>query len=129
MSNTELKEERMKILELVSKGVINASEAEKLLGALGGTDGPEMFDVPKAKKNQFRMLKVYVDSVDGDTVRIQIPIEFAKLLKTNKKFMKLDNEDIDLDVDMLLQMINSGAIGELVNINSADGDTVRIVVE
>ncbi len=129
MSDNELREERMKILELVSKGVITAAEAEKLLAALNGPEIQEVIDIPKAKKNQFRMLKVYVDSADGDTVRIQIPIEFAKLLKTNKKFMKIDNEEFDIDVDMLLQMINSGAIGELVNVNSADGDTVRIVVE
>jgi hypothetical protein len=57
-----------------------------------------------------------------------LPIEFAKLLKS-KKFNIDSLDDIDLDVDTLIEMINSGAIGELVNIKSADGDIVKIVVE
>ena len=130
MSNQELKEERMKILEMLSKGTISADEAEKLLAALAGgetTKGPEII-LPAKKKNQFRMLKVLVDSADGDKVKIELPIEFAKLLK-NKKFMKIDSDDFDIDVDELIQMINTGAVGEIVNVESADGDIVKVIVE
>ncbi|QWC00088.1 hypothetical protein KHQ88_00545 [Mycoplasmatota bacterium] len=126
MKSSELKEERMKILELLSKKVINAEEAEKLLSSLGveEEDGPSFIE----KKNQFRMLKIIVNSADGDDVNIQIPIEFAKLLKSNK-FGNINTGDIDLDVDELIEMIQAGASGELVNIKSADGDIVKIVVE
>jgi len=79
------------------------------------------------KKAPFRMLKIHIDSNDGDKVRVQIPIEFAKLLKTGKFNVNL--KQADLDIDQLLEMINSGASGELVNITSSDGDIVRIVVE
>jgi len=128
MGKTELKEERMKILELLSKGVISADEAEKLLAALGaGNEEPEVILQPK-KKDQFKMLKVIVDSSDGDKVRIELPIEFAKLLK-NKKLTHIDDTDLDIDVDSLIQMINAGVVGEIVNIKSADGDEVRIIVE
>lgn len=130
MGKNELKEERMKILELLTKGVISPDDAEKLLSALGtAQDQPTDF-APVQKKNQFRMLKVYVDSADGDQVRIELPIEFAKLLKSKKlNIGSVDLDDMDIDVDMLIQMINSGAIGEIVNIKSADGDIVRITVE
>jgi len=128
MGKTELKEERMKILELLSKGVITSEEAEKLLAALGaGTEEPEVILQPK-KKDQFKMLKVLVDSSDGDKVRIELPIEFAKLLK-NKKLTHIDDTDLDIDIDSLIQMINAGVVGEIVNIKSADGDEVRIIVE
>lgn len=128
MANQDLKQERMKILELLSKNVINADQAEKLLAALSTNN--EVEDNLKVidKKNQFRMLKIYVDSSDGDQVRIQLPIEFAKLLKS-KKIMKIDTDDFDLDVDELIGMINSGVVGEIVNIKSDDGDIVKIVVE
>jgi hypothetical protein len=131
MAKDNLKEERMKILELLTKGLITPADAEKLLTALGdkqsGTDEDSIQVIP-AKKAPFRMLRIYVDSKDGDKVRIQVPIEFAKLLKTGK--FNIDAiEDFDIDIDMLLQMINSGVIGELVNVESADGDTVKIVVE
>jgi hypothetical protein len=121
----ETKSERMKILELLSKKVISAEEAEKLLSALN-EDNNQVQRVEK--KSQFRMLKILVDSADGDNVNIQIPIEFAKLLKT-KKFMNLNSNDFDLDIDELIDMIQTGAHGELVNITSADGDKVKIVVE
>jgi len=127
MAKNDLKEERMKILELLTKGLITADDAEKLLSALGNNEA-EIISEVATKKNQFRMLKINVDSEDGDQVRIQLPIEFAKLLKS-KKFNIDSLEDIDLDVDALIEMINSGAIGELVNIKSADGDIVKIVVE
>lgn len=126
MSNNEMKAERLKILDLLAKNVINAEQAEKLLAAL---QKPEEENVSfQPKKNQFRMLKIYVDSADGDEVRVELPIEFAKLLKS-KRIMKVDTDDFDLDIDELISMINSGVVGEIVNVKSADGDIVKIVVE
>lgn len=127
MAKNDLKEERMKILELLTKGLITADDAEKLLAAIGETP-EEKTDVVFAKKNQFRMLKVLVNSADGDEIKIELPIEFAKLLKS-KKFNIDAIDDMDIDVDMLIEMINSGVIGEIVNVKSADGDIVRVVVE
>jgi len=127
MAKNELKEERMKILDLLAKGIITPDDAEKLLSAMGDNSEPQIID-PPSKKAPFRMLKIYVDSADGDLVKIELPIEFAKLLKSSKfNIEKLD--DMDIDMDALIGMINSGAIGELVNISSADGDKVKIIVE
>jgi hypothetical protein len=129
MGKNDLREERMKILELLSKNVINAEQAEKLLDAISKGEEAEVVETNLvSKKNQFRMLRILVDSADGDEVKIEIPIEFAKLLK-NKKMMKIDTEDFDIDVDELINMINSGVVGEIVNVKSADGDIVKIIVE
>jgi hypothetical protein len=132
MSKDQLKEERMKILDLLAKGIIKADEAEKLLAALA-IEVPEAPAVPsfpgfgEGKKAPFRMLKIFVDSADGDVIKIQIPVEFAKLLKTGKFNVNL--EDADIDIDALIQMISQGVMGEIVNVESKDGDVVRIVVE
>ncbi len=128
MGKKEFKEERMKILELLSKGVISADEAEKLLSAMGQSNDEPKAANPVMKKDQFKLLKVYVDSADGDEIRVELPIEFAKLLKSGS-IKQLDKEGLDIDIDMLIQMINSGVVGELVNIKSADGDIVRVTVE
>ncbi len=128
MAKDPMKEERMKILELLTKGSITAEQAENLLSAIGESEEKEPEIIVPQKKGQFRMLKIKVDSADGDEVRIELPIEFAKLLKS-KKFNLDALGDVDLDVDMLIEMVNSGAIGEIVNVKSADGDIVKIVIE
>ena len=128
MAKDHLKSERMKILELVSKGVISVEDAEKLLNAMGDQDTIQNETVISTKKAPFRMLKILVDSNDGDQVRVELPIEFAKLLKS-KRFNMGSLNDTDIDVDTLIEMINTGAVGEIVNIKSSDGDVVKIVVE
>lgn len=81
------------------------------------------------KKN--RSLKILVDSQDGDKVRINLPLKVGKLVlskgsKLSGKWTEaLDEEDLD----MVMDMIDQGHIGEIVNVSSADGDTVIIKVE
>jgi hypothetical protein len=77
------------------------------------------------------MFKIKVLSADGDKVNVQIPLEFAKVaLKSGKGFMKIDQlEGMDLDIDMILEMIDSGSLGKIVDIESADGDIVEIIIE
>lgn len=128
MSKDDLKQERMKILDLLTKGVITPEDAERLLSAMGDRKEPVVQELINTKKAPFRMLKILIDSADGDVVKVEIPIEFAKLLKSGKfNVDKLD--EMDIDMDTLIQMINSGAIGEIVNITSADGDKIKIIVE
>lgn len=127
MSKDQLKEERMKILELLSNGVISTEEAEKLLVAMSGNEENFTNEVVTQKKAPFRMLKIFVDSNDGDKVRMQIPVEFSKLLKSAK--FKSTIGSTDIDIDAIVEMISQGMDGEIVNVESSDGDIVRIVVE
>lgn len=129
MSKDNLKEERLKVLDLLSKGIISADEAEKLLSAMDKSEEGLKAEavLVDQKKAPFRMLKILVDSEDGDKVRVQIPVEFAKLLKTGKFNVNLSDNDIDIDA--LLDMINTGVVGEIVSVDSADGDKIRIIVE
>ncbi|MFA5470455.1 MAG: hypothetical protein WCZ00_00085 [Acholeplasmataceae bacterium] len=127
MSKDQLKEERMKILELLSNGVISTEEAEKLLVAMSGNEENFTKEVVTQKKAPFRMLKIFVDSNDGDKVRMQIPVEFSKLLKSAK--FKSTIGSTDIDIDAIVEMISQGIDGEIVNVESGDGDIVRIVVE
>lgn len=126
MSKDHLKEERIKILDMLSSGTINAKEAEELLSALEGKEEVNATFIEK-KKGPFKLLKILVNSEDGDKVDVKIPVEFAKLLK-NKKF-QANFGDADIDVDAIIDMVTQGLEGEIVNIESGDGDTVKIIVE
>lgn len=125
MSKDQLKEERMKILDMLKEGTIGAAEAEALLSSLGHDEVTAT--VVNQKKGPFKLLKININSDDGDVVNVKIPVEFAKLLKNNKFQSQIG--DTDIDIDAIIEMVSQGMDGELVDIQSADGTTIKIVVE
>ena len=129
-----MSQEKLKILEMIQSKIITPSEGAELLGAIDKDDKGESTKV--FKKNAFKMFKIRILSSDGDRVNVQIPLEFAKvaLKSQNKrgKVMKLDklnDMNVDIDFDAILDMIESGTIGKIVDIESGDGDKVEIVIE
>ncbi len=120
--------DRLRILEMIENKTITAAEGAELLKALDKNDDSR---VVKVKKDAFKMFKIKVLSADGDKVNVQIPVEFAKVaLTSGKGFMKVDKiEGLDLDIEAILEMIDSGMLGKIVDVESADGDIVEIIIE
>lgn len=127
-----MSQEKLKILEMIQNGTISPKEGAELLGAVG----KEKIEPPKTKQ-AFKMFRIKILSHDGDKVNVSIPLEFAKIAlsgsgTSGKRFMKMDklkDMDIDLDFDMILDMIEQGTDGKIVDIESSDGDTVKIFIE
>ena len=122
-----MSQSRKDILELLKEGKITAEEAEMLLDALNSGETPQAEPVVIPKKTGRKMLYVLIKSKDGDDVKIQVPIEFAKFMKIAKLDPKLQEQNIDFEA--LIELIENGMEGDLVNIKSADGDIIRIVVQ
>lgn len=124
--------EKLKILEMVQNGTISPQEGAELLKALEQPTGTHSI---KTKESKRRFLKIKVLSSDGDRVNVQIPLEFATLaLRGTKKanilhLDKLEKMNVDLDTDYIIQMIEDGIIGDIVDIEDAAGDTVKIWIE
>lgn len=119
--------ERVKILEMLQQGIISVEEAEKLLRAID-ENVIEVKEVQTAGK----ILNIDINSSDGDVVKVKLPLNLIRLL--NGKNISIGNgkaNDVmsQIDFDQLMAMIESGAVGELVNIKSSDGDTVVINVQ
>lgn len=77
-------------------------------------------------------LKIYVNSTEGDVVRVNLPMPLVKLgLEMGMKLPNLNCGDImrEIDLGQVLALVESGATGKLVEMKSAEGDSVDIVVE
>ena len=91
--------------------------------------------VPPAERKSLDelTLRVYVNSADGDRVRVNLPMRLVKVCME----MGLDvsgsvgGSDAlkNLDVEKIVALAEQGAIGKLVEVETGDGDTVEVVVE
>lgn len=78
------------------------------------------------------LLKIRVNSSDGDKVNINLPIPLVKAaLELGMKLPQVSGNDAlqNIDFNQILLMVDNGLIGKLVEVESADGDTVSILVE
>ena len=78
-------------------------------------------------------LRVRVNSTAGDKVRVNLPMTLVKLsleLGMDMNFNMNGQESLkSVDMAKVVEMVERGLIGKLVEIESADGDTVEVVVE
>lgn len=78
------------------------------------------------------VLKIKVLSQEGDKININLPIPLIKVcIETGMNLPQVNNNSAlkNLDLSQIYELIKQGVVGELVSIESAEGDTVLIVVE
>ena len=83
------------------------------------------------------ILRIIVDSGSGDKVRVNLPLGLIPLaLEMGMEIPQISGipglENIDfkrIDLNKILQMVHQGLVGNLVEVESSDGDTIRIFVE
>ena len=90
--------------------------------------------VPKEerKKIDSLMLRIIVNSSDGDKVRINLPMTLIKTgieLGFNMSQVSGSSALDGIDLNQIMSMVENGLIGKLVEVESNDGDNVEIVVE
>ena len=77
------------------------------------------------------VLKITVDSADGDKVRVNLPLAFiSACLDEDKKIpLNLGVDTTNIDFKEIIALVKQGVIGEIISVDSADGDKVNICVE
>lgn len=75
------------------------------------------------------VFKIRILSADKDKVNINLPLSIVKIFAKNGELKMLKDKNIDIDVNQLIALVEQGIVGELVDIESANGDTVKIFVE
>ena len=100
---------------------------------LGRVDPNEVKLVDKTERKDLKnmVLKIIVESNDGDKVNVKLPMLLIKtFLDSGMAVPVSGNKALEnIDFKQIFDLVEQGVIGELVNVESSDGDTVRIVVE
>ena len=76
--------------------------------------------------------RIIVDSTAGDRVRVNLPMAFLKAaIEMGVEMPQVSGNKAlqNIDFSQLLNMVQQGAVGNLVEVDSADGDHIRIFVE
>ena len=95
---------------------------------------PAVQILPQEQRKDIKnmMLRIIVDSSDGDKVRINLPIALVQVaIDSGMDMPQISGSGAlkHIDWNQILSMISLGVIGNLVEVESSDGDVVRIFVE
>lgn len=100
----------------------------------GKAELPAVRVLPPEERKSFSelMLRITVDSHDGDRVRVNLPLSLVEIaMEMGMEMPQINGNDAlkGIDLKKVLELVRHGLIGNLVEVDSADGDKVRIFVE
>ena len=101
---------------------------------LSGKQEPAVRILPAEQRKDINdmMLRFVVDSAVGDKVRMNLPVALLQLaLDTGMVLPQVSGNDAlkNIDLRQVMELIHHGAIGNIFEVESANGDTVRLFVE
>jgi hypothetical protein len=124
-----MKEEVVRILKMVEEGKISSEKAAELIAVLGNNKEELM-----VKRND-KMIKIKVLSKGNDSVNVTIPVRLVQAvggaISKLPPIKEIEGLDIDIQdiIQIILDSVNSDIEGRLVDVKSAQGDIVEIVIE
>ena len=112
----------------------------KLLGVTvdelleGKQELPAVRVLPPAERKDMKdmLLRITVDSAAGDRIRVNLPIALVEASMEIGMGMPMLNDMEPLkgiDMKKLMELVHQGFVGNLVELDSAEGDKIRIFVE
>lgn len=88
---------------------------------------------PSIKDNMDKaILRIVVESSENDKVRVNLPVALLKAILNggiSNNFITGNKALEGIDLNQIIQMIDCGVVGELVSVDSKEGDHVSIFVE
>ena len=87
-----------------------------------------LVEEPQRKELKNMLLKIIVDSRDGDKVNIKLPMLIIKTFLDSGMPISINgNKSLEnVDFKQIFDLVEQGVVGELVNIESNDGDIVNL---
>lgn len=77
-------------------------------------------------------MRIMIDSADGDKIRVNVPFTLIQsVLDMGLEVMQFSGIDAlkNVNFGQIMELVQQGTVGNLVDIESADGDIVRLLVE
>lgn len=99
----------------------------------GKKDEVRCIPVDKRKDSSDLTLRVKVLSAKGDKIQVNLPVPLLRAFLDAGMDIAAEMSDMEslkkIDMKKVMLLIENGTVGKLVEMESADGDTVEIVVE
>jgi transcriptional regulator with XRE-family HTH domain len=98
-----------------------------------GHERQPVVDVNRQGKKDFDRLifKINILSGDGDKVKVNLPMPLVKVALETGVTPNINGKDVmkDIDIHKIIELVEQGVIGKIVEIQTKDGDFVEITVE
>ena len=119
------------LLPLLSK-ILGVSVDELLLG-----EAPEVQVVKIVPENERKdikdmLLRIVITSSDGDKVRVNLPLGIIQIaIESGFNMEQISGNDSlkNIDLNRIMDMVKQGTVGNILEIESSDGDQIQIFVE
>lgn len=100
----------------------------------GKPEQPTVQLVPEPQRKDLKdmILRIVVDSAEGDKVRLNLPMALVvAALDMGLSMPQISGNEAMKNVDLrqIVELVRQGAVGNLLEVESSDGDIVRIFVE
>ena len=120
------------LLPLLAK-TLGVTVDELLSGKQESAPAVQIVPANERKDIKDMVLRIVISSAENDNVRVNIPLSLVKVgvdAGLNMSQITSGNEALkNIDLGKILELVEQGVIGNLVEVESAEGDTVRIFVE
>ncbi|MGG3480753.1 hypothetical protein ABES21_25190 [Peribacillus frigoritolerans] len=129
-----MKEEISRVLTMVQEGKIDADKGSELIQILKEKEETGNKLLEKPTKYLDKTLKIRVVSAENDNVTVNLPIKLVKVvlmaghsiaasIPQSEKYVK------DVDISLIIEAIENELDGQIVDIKSANGDTVSVIID
>lgn len=129
-----MKEEITRVLTMVQEGKIDADKGSELIQVLKEKEetGNKLFEKPT--KYVDKTLKIRVVSAENDNVTVNLPIKLVKVvlmaghsiaasIPQSEKYVE------NIDISLIIEAIENELDGQIIDIKSANGDTVSVIID
>lgn len=112
--------------------ILGVSVDELLLGE--PAEVPVVKIVPENERKNIKdmLLRIVITSSDGDKVRVNLPLGIIEIaLESGFNMAQISGNDSlkNIDLNRIMDMVRQGTIGNILDIESSDGDQIQIFVE